>query len=267
MRKPGISPAVPFGSRLIPLLLLTAWGLLILAVASPALGDHRAGGGSIRHSRRYDSNRYHTYRYDIEYRDRDAVRLQDQSISASEEVRREEGRKLRREEVEEDVKAREEAFLESQEAVRSASWAAERTPRGAYYRRPGSRTSSLPRGHQVVDVGGASYYFYEGIFFKEEAGGYVAVTAPAGARIGSLPAGRLRISHDSSFYHYYFGSFFSETDGAFTVVYPPAGLLVPYLPDGYFTEHREGLLHYVFGGVAYRPFYAEGVLVFSVSDS
>jgi len=267
MRKAGGSPGVPCRGSLIAFLLLTAWVLLLLAAASPALAEHRGRRGSIRHSKRYDSKRNDTYRYDIEYRDRDAIRLQDDSISASEEVRREEGRKLRREEVEEDVKAREEAYLESQEEVRSASWAAERTPRGAYYRRPGSRASSLPQGHQVVDVEGTSYYFHQGIFFREEAGGYVAVTAPVGARVGNLPAGHFRISHDSTFYHYYFGTFFSGSDGAYTVVHPPTGVTVPYLPDGYFTEHREGILHYVFGGVSYRPFYAEGVLVFAVSDS
>jgi hypothetical protein len=267
MRKAGGSSGVPCRGSLTALLLLAAWALLLLAAASPALAEHRGRRGSIRHSRRYESNRYETYRYDIEYRDRDAVRLQDNSISASEEVRREDGRKLRREEVEGDVRAREAAFLESQEALRSASWAAERTPRGAYYRRPGSRASSLPPDRQVVDVGGASYHFHQGIFFREEAGGYVAVTAPLGARVGSLPSGLVRISHDSTFYHYYFGTFFSGSDGAYTVVHPPTGLTVPYLPDGYFTEHREEVLHYVFGGVSYRPFYAEGVLVFAVSDS
>ena len=108
-----------------------------------------------------------------------------------------------------------------------------------------------------------AYGYYSGIFFRENPGGYVAVTAPAGATVGRLPDGAMEIRHREMIYHYYFGTFFSREGAGFTVLTPPDGIVVPYLPDGYTAERVDGSIRYAFGGVSYRPFYSEGVLVYA----
>lgn len=237
---------------------------ILAATVSLAFGDHRRGRGSVRQSDRFDTRRYE---YDIEYRDRDAIRLQRESISAAEEARRETGRSARRNEIEADTEAREKAYLESREASRDAGWAASRAPRGYYYRIPGFLSPSLPEGRRTVVVDGKEYVYFQGIFHREGPSGYTVVHAPVGARIPELPEGYITLHHGDSEYYYYFGSYFASADGEVTTVQPPPGILVPYLPYGYSVEHRDGARHYFFGGVEYRPFYDEGVLVFAVLNS
>ena len=235
---------------------------VVLAVtASLSFGENRQGRGTVRHSDRFDTRRYE---YDIEYRDRDAVRLQRESISAAEEARRETGRSARRNEIEAEADAQEKAYLESRESSRDASWAARRAPRGYYYRIPGSLSPSLPESRRTVEVGGKEYVYFQGIFYREGPSGYTVVHAPVGARIPELPAGHSTLHNGEAEYYYYFGTYFAGADGAVTIVQPQPGVIVPYLPYGYSVEHRDGVRHYLFGGVRYRPFYDEGVLVFAV---
>lgn len=240
------------------LALLTA---IPAVTASLAFGDHRKGRGSVRQSDRFDTRRYE---FDIEYRDRDAIRLQRESISADEEARRETGRSARRSEIEAEIDAREKAYLESRESTRDAAWAARRAPRGYYYRTPGTLSPSLPAGRRAVDVDGKEYVYFQGIFHREGPSGYTVVHAPVGARIPELPAGHSKLYNGESEYYYYFGTYFADADGAVTIVQPQPGVIVPYLPYGYSIEHRDGVQNYLFGGVRYRPFYDEGILVFAV---
>ena len=240
------------------LTVLAAGAAISALLVVPAPAEHRGNRGSIRHSDDFQRREYRIY-----YEDRDRIRLQREAISAQDEARREPGRERRRSEIAEEMEQAEKDFLASQESMRSASRASIGSPRGSYYRRPGSTTSGLPAGHSILELEKGRYGYYSGIFFRETPGGYVAVTAPAGATVRSLPGGAMKIRHHGTGYNYYFGTFFAEAGEGFTVVAPPDGIVVPYLPDGYTTERTDGTIRYAFGGVRYRPFYREGVLVYS----
>lgn len=230
-----------------------------LITASAARGDHLHGRGSIRHSRDYQRYDYH-----IEYEDRNAIRLQREAIAAEEEARREEQRRIRRNEVEEAGRMAEEEYLESQRDIRASSREAVQAPRGLFYRRPGMSTSSLPEGHDVLSVEGAEYYHYSGIFYRRAPQGFWVVTAPVGAVVTGLPEGHLSVGSEGEDLFYYFGTFFSPVDGGYAVVSPPEGVFVPYLPDGYASLDVDGSRYYVFGDVRYQPVYRQGILVYTV---
>lgn len=250
-----------------PVIRTWAWGFWVLLTVPlvtsipEAVAGHRDGHGSIRHSERYFKKQLEL---DIEYRNKDALRLQREAIAAEEEARREVSRQKRRDELE---KHREEAsrdHLEFMRVLHSESSAARNAPRGHFYRRPGHLTSGLPPGSESVIEGGVQYYYYNGIFFTKTPAGYVAITAPPGAVVSDLPDGSALLPMAGRALHYYFGSFFEETPGGFIVTVPPPGITVHYLPDGYLKGHLEGSIHYLFGGVHYQPFYKNGILVYMV---
>ena len=223
------------------------------AAGDYALAEHR---GSIR--------RGTTIRREIEIRDYDAVRMQREAIAAQEEARREEGRKIRREEIERELQQRQEEYLDSQEAIRQASFAARNAPRGFFYRKPGTRTPRLPAEAREISVGERKYFYYQGVYYRKEPGDFVVVTAPAGALTPELPDGYSTVRVNGLTYFYYFGSFYRKEGNGFTVTAPVDGATVSYLPDGYLTEETERGREYRFGGIRYRPFYQEGILVYAV---
>lgn len=237
----------------------TALITLSLLTASSTWGEHVHGRGNIRYSR--DHQRYE---YQIEYRDLDAIRLQDAAIAAEEEASREAQRRIRRDEIHEAEEAAEQDYLESQGAIRASSRAATRAPRGAFYRRPGMSTSSLAEDHETLSVEGLEYYYYRGIFYSRAPQGFHVVTAPVGAVVSRLPEGHLPVIFGGNEHFYYFGSFFTSTEGGYAIVSPPEGIVVPYLPDGYASLDVDGSRYYAFGDVRYQPVYRQGVLVYIV---
>lgn len=245
------------------LLAATAAGVVLIATsllnALPAWSEEIHGRGRVRDSR--DHQRYEFY---IEYRDRDALRLQEAAIAAEEEARRETQRCLRRDEIHEEGRAAEEDYLESQEAIRASSQAAMRAPRGAFYRRPGMSTSALPGDHETVLVQDREYYYYCGMFYARSPQGFHVVTSPVGALVSELPWGHLPVMFQGKEHFYYFGTFFTATEGGYSIIIPPEGIVVPYLPDGYDSLVLDGLRRYVFGEVRYQPVFRQGVLVYTV---
>lgn len=234
--------------------------LFLMPVPEAAAG-HRDGHGSIRHSERYLEKRIEL---DIEYRDRDALRLQREAIAAEEEARREERRHERREELEKQREEAEKEYLDFKKDLRSVSSAARSAPRNHFYRRPGHLVSSLPPGRETITEGGERYHYYSGIFFTKTPTGYVAITAPPGAVVSDLPPGLALLPITGRTLYYYFGSFFEETPGGYIVTVPPPGITVHYLPEGYRKEGLDGSLRYLFGGIGYQPFYRNGILVYMV---
>lgn len=212
--------------------------------------------GTIRNSRRL--------RQEIEIRDYDAIRIERERLDAAAEARREVGRAVRRQEVETELKRSTDDFLASQEAIRLDSEAAANSPRGFYYRKPGSRTSTLPAGSVEVQVEGRSYFYYRGVFYRQDPGAYSVVTAPPGAHIAELPEGHMQVHVDGLKFFYYFGSYYRRDGDGFTVTTPLSGSVVTYLPDGYSTVRSEDGTQYTFGGIRYRPYYQEGLIVYAV---
>lgn len=231
----------------------------LLLIPADVFGRHR---GSIRSGRLSRDRYYYTPGYE-RYEER---RLQQDRIEAEEEARREPAREKRREEIGQQKEADVEAYLESQEAIRSSSQAATRAPRGFFYRKPGTSTTQLPAGAVAVEVDGRSYQYFSGIYYRSTANTHVVVTAPAGALIDSLPDGHGMSDYRGKTYFYYFGSFYLEEEGKYRVVIPPPGVVVGYLPDGYneMRDPRHESVTYEYGGVQFEPVFLEGLLVYMV---
>jgi hypothetical protein len=230
---------------------------------SEVLADHRRGRGSIRHSREYQDRKIEL---EIEFEDRNALQIERERISAAEEARREPERRKRSIEIEREREQKTRDFLDFQEALRESSRASRRAPRSHYYRKPGHEVSSLPYGHRKVSVKGDEYHYSRGVFFRGIPSGFVVVTAPGGAVVDELPDGHTVVSPGEEGLYYFFGTFFAEVPGGFEVVRPSAGAVVYYLPDGYQSTHVDGDLLYVFGGIHYRPYYRDGILVYAVVE-
>src|SRR5205085_2096478 len=55
--------------------------------------------------------------------------------------------------------------------------------------RPGFGIGVLPPGYVQIGVGGAPYYYYEGVYYEPAPTGYVAVPPPVGAAVAEPPPG------------------------------------------------------------------------------
>ena len=147
-----------------------------------------------------------------------------------------------------------------------ASIAATKAPRGAYYRRPGHISKTMPPIAEEVQVGEYTFYYNQGIFFRKEAEDrFVAMTPRVGAVVSTEPDGSLEIPAEGGTLYYYFGGFYKETGhGKFEVIKPPAGVFVPYLPDGYATFEEGDSYRLEFGGTNYTPVFDHGDVFFQV---
>lgn len=223
--------------------------MMIAAASAPVFSMH--------------TNRFHDNFYDG-YNNQ--LQIQREQLSSQEEIKREESRAIRRDELEGERKIKEKDFLETGASMRKASQAASQAPRAAYYRRPGHAISSLPTEHTKLKVGESTYFHDRGVFYRKLGERYVSVYAPLGAVVGSLPKGVQEAFGESGqdTYYYYFGTFYQGREGQYTVVKPPVGILVGYVPDGYTEVDLGGVIHYRFGETHYQPYYFQGVLVYLV---
>ena len=95
--------------------------------------------------------------------------------------------------------------------------------RRASHHRTAITVKSLPRGHQAIVVGGASFYFNAGVFYRKGASGFVSVAAPVNARITLLPRGHTTVVIGGSTYYHYYGTYYRHDPaaGIYVVVEPP----------------------------------------------
>ena len=114
----------------------------------------------------------------------------------------------------------------------------------------GHQIKTLPAGHRRITVGGASYYYHGGIFYRPKGSTYVVVAAPIGARVSALPAGFVSFSigprryfHVNATYYFYEADtqeyvVVEEPDGADDAMSAaePAGQLFVYPNDGQSEE-------------------------------
>ena len=217
-----------------------------------------------------NTRHYHNYHHDNAWDSTDMRRMQSERISAQEEARREEGRKVRREEVAARQAADQKAYLASQQAIRDASRAASNAPRGYFYRKPGSTTTSLPASAVSVQAGGKSYSYNAGVFYMQaDAKTHIVVPAPVGAVVDALPEGSqaAMLNGKPSGASYYFGTFFAEKDGKYEVVQPPQGTVVSYVPDGYQETEAGDSLRYKFGGISFSPVIFGQTVVYQVAGT
>jgi hypothetical protein len=192
--------------------------------------------------------------------------MQGQAQAQADEVRREAQRQKNREELEKKKEAFQTDYLASQEAIRQAAKAASRAPRDAFYRKPGSTTSTLPGAAVELKVGDTTYHYFSGMFYRQIPNNYIVVPAPVGAVVDSLPEGiaGAMYNDDLDTYVYYFGTFFTKEGDKYKVVAPPAGTIVGYVPDGY-TEIEVGeSVNYQFGDITYKPAHLQNNIIYQV---
>lgn len=192
--------------------------------------------------------------------------LQRDRLSSQEEMNREAGRQVRRNELEQERQAAGEERADYFDALLEASRASLRAPQGAYYRKPGW-VSTDPPGPEVerVSVGGVPYLYERGVFWLPQGDRQLAVTPPIGAIVTQAPPAAYPVAAGQEELLYSFGGFYRPRTGGYEVVRPAAGVIVSYVPDGYTVEQPPGGAVYRFGEIAFKPVFVQGVLLYRVA--
>jgi len=89
----------------------------------------------------------------------------------------------------------------------------------------GHRLWWTPRWEAAIVIGGLSYYYFEGAFYRPWGIGYVTVAAPIGAFVGVLPAGCSVVYVAGTRYYYGDDAYYLWDEGraGYVVVPPPVG--------------------------------------------
>lgn len=193
--------------------------------------------------------------------------MQRQAHSAAAEARREPARQANRERIQRQRTEFQSDFVASQRAIRASARAASRAPRGPFFRRPGFTTSSLRPGAVEMEVGGTTFFYDRGMFFRQLPNKYMVVPAPVGAVVDTLPdgTGAALYNNDLDTYFFHFGTFFAREGDKYKVVSPPPGVIVDYVPDGYIEiEVGEGV-QYQFGDIIFEPVFLNDDVRYAVA--
>jgi hypothetical protein len=129
----------------------------------------------------------------------------------------------------------------------------------------GRRLAVLPFGYVQLNIGGAPYYYDDGIYYQPYAGGYQEVYPPSGAEVPQPPDGAFAVDFGGATYYYAGGAFYlQQPDGQFAIVAPPIGAIVPELPPGATPVNINGVAAYQFGSVYYQPMFVNGVTQYQI---
>jgi len=124
----------------------------------------------------------------------------------------------------------------------------------------GHRFGVLPLGYLTLNIGGAPYYYSDGIYYQAAEGGYQEVYPPVGAAVPQPPDGAIAIDAGGQTYYYAGGAFYVQLpDGTYAVAPTPIGVAVPELPPGAVQVSLNGTLAYQFNGIYYEPVFLYGV--------
>jgi hypothetical protein len=118
----------------------------------------------------------------------------------------------------------------------------------------------LPFGCVFLQVGGAPYYYNDGIYYQPADGGYQEVYPPVGAVVPQPPEGAVQIDAGGQVYYYAGGAFYvQQPDGTYATAPTPIGVVVPELPPGAIQVAVNGTVAYQFNGIYYEPVFVNGV--------
>ena len=123
----------------------------------------------------------------------------------------------------------------------------------------GRRMRSLPTGWISLVVGGAPFFYCNGIYYQQQAGQYEEVYPPIGAAVSVLPDGAIAVEAGNETYYYAGGAFYMQQGGVFVIAPTPIGVVVPELPPGAVEVSVNGAVAYQFNGVYYQPIFVDGV--------
>ena len=118
--------------------------------------------------------------------------------------------------------------------------------------------SDLPAGHQPLVVGGLTYYFHAGVFYRAGVSGFDVVLAPPGARIAVLPHGHAPVVVGGGIYYYHFGTYYRHEPSADSYVVVESPLEQPLIDvirlvsgdvlEGKFVSGDESTVHFEVSG-------------------
>ena len=124
----------------------------------------------------------------------------------------------------------------------------------------GRRLAALPFGFLTLQIGGAPYYYYDGVYYQPADGGYQEVYPPVGATVPEPPGGAIAIDAGGQTYYYAGGAFYlQQPDGTFAIAPTPIGVVVPELPPGAIQVAVKGTVAYQFNGIYYEPVFLNGI--------
>jgi hypothetical protein len=124
----------------------------------------------------------------------------------------------------------------------------------------GRHLAALPFGFLTLNIGGAPYYYSDGIYYQPSAGGYQEVYPPVGADVPQPPDGAISVDAGGQTYYYAGGAFYlQQPDGTYAIAPTPLGVVVPELPPGAVQVSAGGQIAYQFSGIYYRPVFVNGV--------
>jgi hypothetical protein len=125
---------------------------------------------------------------------------------------------------------------------------------------------TLPLGCLTLQIGGAPYYYYNGIYYQSVPGGYQEVYPPAGAVVPQPPEGAIAVAAGGLIYYYAGSAFYlQQPDGTFAIAPPPLGVVVPVLPPGAVQVFVNGTIAYQFNGICNEPVFVNGVTQYETS--
>ena len=124
----------------------------------------------------------------------------------------------------------------------------------------GRHHPTLPFGCLTLNIGGAAYYYSDGIYYQPVGGDYQEVYPPVGAEIPAPPDGAIEIDAGGQAYYYAAGAFYvQQPDGTYAIAPTPLGVVVPELPPGAIQVSVNGGVAYQFNGIYYEPVFVNGV--------
>jgi uncharacterized protein DUF6515 len=123
----------------------------------------------------------------------------------------------------------------------------------------GSRIHGLRPGYVQIYVGGAPYFYDDGIYYQQAGDDYQEVYPPTGADVQGLPDGAIEIDAGNLTYYYAGGAFYVQQDGGYVIAPTPIGVTVPEPPPGAVQVVVNGGVAYQFNGLYYQPEFVDGV--------
>jgi len=114
--------------------------------------------------------------------------------------------------------------------------------RGPQHHYPAYGRSSLwlPAAFAALAIGGLTYYYCQGVFYRRQAHSYVVVAPPAGAVVTTIPAGYQPIVINGITYYTNEGIYYQYTPRGYVVV-PQPGVVV--MPQGAQLNEQEFIVN------------------------
>lgn len=112
-------------------------------------------------------------------------------------------------------------------------------------------TRHRPIHSERVVYNNRTYDYYDGRFYVENNGRYMAAAPLRGLRVRSLPAIYSNVWFGNNLYYFYEGVFYYPRNGYYEIVHPEIGTIIPALPADYEKVFINREMFYEYNGILY----------------